>query len=198
MGASEYGEISPSSMRLIRRKAYSLIGKHGFREDDREDLVHDLILYVLQALPHYDPSRASLDTYIARIVESKVATIVKAKRAKKRYAPKGVVSFDDDEPENTDDRTDTCRSLAETYSSDDWKRAIGTFVRSVQDQADLDSDVRNALADLSARLRPIADLLSEMDVTAAAKHLGVPRTTFDYWRRLLRRELAKRGLKEMP
>ena len=74
----EYGEW------LIRHKARQLVGREGFTESDREDLEQELRTDLLLRLPKYDAERASRKTYIARLVDHKVATIIEARRAAKR------------------------------------------------------------------------------------------------------------------
>lgn len=52
--------------------------------DDREDVVQDALLGVWRALPSFDPTRASVSTYIERVVQSKITSSIRDRRALKR------------------------------------------------------------------------------------------------------------------
>lgn len=51
---------------------------------DREDFTQEALIGVLTALPRFDPARASLRTFVERVVASKFASLLRYCRAKKR------------------------------------------------------------------------------------------------------------------
>ena len=84
MGRNKYDDIDPYAVEIIRLKARQLVGQAGFTASDRDDLEQELILDLLRRLPKYDPSRAKRNTFIARVVEHKIANLIEAQTAHKR------------------------------------------------------------------------------------------------------------------
>ena len=78
---NQYDGIDPYAAGLIRFKARQLVGQAGFTASDREDIEQELILDLLRRLPKYNPKRAQLNTFIARVVEHRVATLIEAQKA---------------------------------------------------------------------------------------------------------------------
>lgn len=54
----------------IRYHAKRLSNATGFENDDAEDIAQDLALDLLRRLPRFDPARAGLRTFIARVVKN--------------------------------------------------------------------------------------------------------------------------------
>jgi DNA-directed RNA polymerase specialized sigma24 family protein len=76
-----YEGIDEYAVRIIKYKARQLVGRVGFTESDREDLEQEMLMDLLQRLPKYNPDRAQRNTFIARVVEHKIATIIEARKA---------------------------------------------------------------------------------------------------------------------
>jgi len=76
--------INEYAARLVRYKARQLCRKPGFSRSDRDDLEQSLLLDLLKRLPDFDPRRAQLNTFIDRIVNRKVASILRHHKAEKR------------------------------------------------------------------------------------------------------------------
>ena len=68
---NQYDGIDPYAAGLIRFKARQLVGQAGFTASDREDIEQKLILDLLRRLPKYNPKRAQLNTFIARVVDTR-------------------------------------------------------------------------------------------------------------------------------
>jgi RNA polymerase sigma-70 factor (ECF subfamily) len=78
---NRYDGLDEYAVKLIRHKARQLVGRAGFVEADRHDLEQDMAVDLLRRLPRFDPRLAKRETFIARIVEHRVATILEAQRA---------------------------------------------------------------------------------------------------------------------
>jgi len=52
--------------------------------DDREDLAQDAMLGLVRELPKFDGTRASLPTFIERVISTRVASAIRRRRASKR------------------------------------------------------------------------------------------------------------------
>lgn len=69
---------------LIRVKARQLVRTPGFNNSDQHDLEQDLWLSLLSLADRFDPDRASLNTFVDRIVSMAVRMILRDRRRLKR------------------------------------------------------------------------------------------------------------------
>jgi len=76
---NSYDGIDKYAADLIRHKARQLVGKAGFTEDDRPDLEQELMIDLLQRMRHFNPAKAKKTTFMARIVERHISTILEAR-----------------------------------------------------------------------------------------------------------------------
>ena len=70
--------------RLIRRKAHQLVRHPSFSKSDRPDIEQELAMELVLKYRCFDPERARETTFIARILESKVVSLVRTRTAEKR------------------------------------------------------------------------------------------------------------------
>jgi DNA-directed RNA polymerase specialized sigma24 family protein len=92
-------------------------------------------------------------------------------------------------------RENKMRSLAPD-DVEDATPALADLLAAPEEPVDLRIDLATLRDELSPQLRQIWDLLVEEqgNVSAAARKLGRPRKSFDYWIGKLRQLLKKRGL----
>ncbi len=76
-----YYELGDYAHDLIRSKARTLIGKAGFTSADCEDIEQELALDLLVRLENYDPRKSKRSTFMARVVEHRIATLLEERRA---------------------------------------------------------------------------------------------------------------------
>ena len=57
-------DIDPAARALIRHKVNRLIGRYGFRENDRDDLFQELALHAYIVGDRFDSSRATAGTFL--------------------------------------------------------------------------------------------------------------------------------------
>jgi RNA polymerase sigma-70 factor (ECF subfamily) len=165
---------------FIRHKARQLIGKYGFTRDDYEDLKQELALDLLMRLSKFDPSKASLNTFVARIVDRKIANIIRDRRREKRDWRCEVVSLDE-----------------ETIDQDECDRRFGRYDRPEAERRDMRLDVSLAVSALPSDLGSLAERLVRQTIAEAARDLGVPRgTLYDTAIARLRKTFQDKGLHE--
>src|SRR4029450_4658633 len=68
----------------IRRKAHQLIGKAGYTRSDRSDIEQELSLALYERLPRFDSSIAPWPAFVVTVVTRFAATLLAARRTKKR------------------------------------------------------------------------------------------------------------------
>ncbi len=140
---------------LIRRKARQLVGKYGLAESDREDLEQDLRLDLFRRIGKFDPLKGKITTFVARIVDRRIANIIEFRRAEMRdYRVWGgslndPFPFEDDEDAQLGDAIDAEALLRQRDLKPDPQL----------DLAGLSADLAAAFASLTADQRTICELL---------------------------------------
>lgn len=80
--------------KITRYYARMLLRRDGLSELDPEDIQQDLYVDVFKRLPEFDPAKASIKTFVDRIVRHHAAEIFKRHKYYKRAGP-SLVSVDD-------------------------------------------------------------------------------------------------------
>lgn len=178
---------------VIRHKARQLIGKYGFTRDDYDDLQQEMMLDLLRRLGKYDPSRAGLSTFVARVVDRKVSTLIRHQRQEKRDYRRHVCPLD----AQIEDQDGQQRGLDEVLSQDAFDEEIARYDRPEAERIDLRLDLSLVLDDLPEDLRHLARRLQTRTVAEIARELGVPRSTlYEKGIARLRKIFEDNGLRE--
>jgi len=172
---NRYQGIDAYASMLIRYKARFLIGRYGFTAEDRKDLEQELMYDLLRRLPKYDARRARLDTFIDRIVNHKIATIIESRKAGKRdYRLRAPLPDDDDiEIDEEDEPTDR----EDPPDQDNYLFRIGRRSRPAAELQDLQLDVLKCVERLNSDLRRLCLRLMTETVTEISRSSGIPRGT---------------------
>ena len=80
----DFAEAIPYILRAARASSVSAIAAIGDGALQRDDLVQEALIAVWRRLGRYDSSRASLQTFVDRIVKSTIRTVLRRQRAAKR------------------------------------------------------------------------------------------------------------------
>lgn len=175
---------------LISVKSFQLVGQYGFTITDHEDIEHDLVLAVLEAAPAWNPKLATRSTYDNRIVNRKIATIIRHRKRERRDYRRTGVSLD----EVTTDENGSLLTRGDVLSDDaDCRSASG---RSAADLIDLAADLRTALERLDPELQQLCCLLNTHTKAAIARELGVSKPTVLKRCKAIRDHFSKLGLEE--
>jgi len=160
----------------IHHKVDALIGRYGYREQDREDLEQDLRLWVLGRLDGFTPIKVQRTTFISRVIDQRLADLIRAKRRVCRDARReSCVRDDEDNPTNDLD----CLPGHAVVPS-----AI----------LDLRIDLSANLDGLTERQQSICALLTCHTKEAVKQLLQMPRRAFDTDLRDIRDAFGRAGL----
>ena len=184
-------QLGPFEHGIIRKKVKQIIGRAGFREQDREDLEHDLVARLLLSLKSFDPNRAHRNVFVTAVVERDVANILGDKKAEKRdyrriASLNVVIEVTEDGP----------TELADTISDREYNARRGRHVRAEQEMAELRIDVTECVDELKDALQDVCERLKQDSISQVARDLGVPRTTLTDRIRKLRLPFEEQGLKD--
>jgi len=161
---------------IIRRKARQMIGRAGIKEQDRDDLVQELMLRLLRSLRLFDAAQADRKSFVTAVVERNAAKILRDRRAKKRDGG----------------RVESLDALLENLDEEPTDLAVDDHAA---EQADLAIDVADLLTRLPARLRDLAERLRRQTLSQAAREMGVARSTLQRRVVRLRRHFEDAGLR---
>jgi RNA polymerase sigma-70 factor (ECF subfamily) len=169
---NSYVGIDTYAARLIRIKARQLVGKAGFTEGDRNDLEQELIIDLLQRMHHFNPAKAKKTTFMTRIVERHIATLLEARHAQCRDWRMCRVSL------NTPHENDN-GDIRELIDHIDSEGTLSNSEPETRESAinSLRMDVTRVIDALPADLRDLCDRLRENNMAEIARELGVARTT---------------------
>ena len=189
---NRYQGIDDYAVRIIKYKARQLVGRVGFTESDRQDLEQEMVFDLLRRLPKFKPERAQRNTFIARVVEHKVATIIEAQKAGMRdyrLCPCSLNDRFENEEGGSVERIDT-------INQDDYLQRTGNLSRPISDLRGLSIDVRNAVEKLPPELRELCKRLQVESVTEISRDTGIPRGTIYESIKKLRTLFEDAGLKD--
>jgi len=186
-------DIDDSAKMIIRQRAERICEQCGFTKDDREDLEQELTLHLLERAQEFDPSRASWNTFVARITDNKATSIIRHHGRQKRNFRLLVCSLDD----TIDCERGRADTRETTHLQDGCDPRMGTTWRFEVEEIDMRVDVSRVLSELSRDLQQLAQRLKTHTITEVARELGIPRSTL-YSRDIarLRRTLEESGVLE--
>ena len=172
-GDNQYDGIDGYAVGLIKYKARQLIRQAGFTASDRDDLEQELILDLLRRRPKYNPKRAQFNTFIARVVEHRVASLIEAQKAGIRDYRRCPFSLND----RFEDAEGRSVERMETIDQEDYLLRTGAQSRPSDELSALALDVAAVLEALPPELRELCRRLKAESVTEISRDTGVPRGT---------------------
>lgn len=155
---------------VIRIKARQLSRKRGFSRSDQDDLEQDLAMHLLQQARHYDPRRASLNTFAARVIESKARMILRDRRRLKRAAGFTARSLE----ERPQGASEEIALLRDRLTAADLGRRTGA-VSDDPGRNETIAAIVEALQTLPSELQKVCRQLMEGNVSSAARDLDTSR-----------------------
>ena len=167
-------ELTDYALELVHHKAWQLVGKAGYTQDDVDDIKQDLIVDLLERLPQFDPAKATHNTFVARLVERKISNLLRDRQAEMRDHRREVCSLN----EEIDTGEDEPVQRLTTISQDDQDIRTGKYARPAEERAHLQLDMDSVLDGLTPELRQVAEMLQTKSVSQVARELGIPRRTF--------------------
>lgn len=183
--------LSALAARLISIKARQVVRRPGFTPSDWPDVEQDLALDLLRRLPRFDPARASLRTFVNRVVEHRISTLIEAREAAMRdHRRHGTLHEEVSDPDGE------AAELLDLLDEESCRERVGLPVRDPFGDADLRADLEEALRTLPTHLRDLARRLQKDSPSEVARSTGIPRTTLLKRMGRIRAHLDRAGLHE--
>jgi RNA polymerase sigma factor (sigma-70 family) len=173
--------------RLIQFKARQLSRRGGFCSSDEDDLAQEIWLYLLRQAHRFDPDRASLPTFINRVVNSAAAMLVRRRRRINHISRFQTVSLESTMLEVEGVPTSARKAISEEHLH---RRTGGASSGSA-----LLSDERliidRAIRSLSPQLRDIFCRLMGSSANSVARDMAISRRQVRKAVRTIRRRLQR-------
>lgn len=188
MDAQARPNMPEYASKLIRHKTKQLIGRFGFTRSDRPDLAQELGAHLVERLPKYDPRRSSQNTFVSRVIERKIASIIRHQKAglrDHRRVGRSLAELSPDEFGKPTELGDAADARVERRSG---PREIN--------RADLSIDLRSTVDSLDPTARRICEQLSDETITGISRQLGLSRATVYEHIARIRRQFHDAGLAE--
>lgn len=182
--------LDPFAARFICAKVRQLIGRAGFNESDRSDLLQEFVVNLLERAEKFNASMASWPGFVVVTCQNHFVTILERRSAQKRSSDRESGSLND--AFRTDGRGDIGSTIPESQQD----RRTGRRTRSHEDRFGMENDVAKVVAEFPPRWQELCHYLaSGSSKAAAARMLGMSQgELYEVLRHILSR-FEKAGLR---
>lgn len=84
---AQFLAVLPLARRASEVRTSAAVAQANVEPADREDMNQEGLVAVWRALPRYDPSRASLRTFVERVLTTRFASLVRSRRRRRKLEP---------------------------------------------------------------------------------------------------------------
>lgn len=161
--------------KLIQIKARQLARRSDFRGSDDEDLAQEMRRHLLRRAHLFDAARGSINTFVARVIDLWIASLLRERRRLKRAAGRDAVSLEGS-PVVSDGASSTLRDALSA------ERVPGRSAETPSEQLgreELIAAVARVVSALPPLLREICSRLPDQSDAAIKRDLGLSRRQFD-------------------
>jgi len=155
-----------------------------------KDVQHDLIEDVLRRLPKFDGDRAGVKTFICRIINNKIADLLKSHEAACRGNGRTKESLDD----WVRDETGTWVRRDATVDASRRRAHLGITPRSDHEQRELEMDVASVMASLTPQQRALCAMLRTKTPSEIARETSMARSVIYKHIAVIRAAFIRAGL----
>ncbi len=177
---------------LIRMKSRQLLHRPEFCRDDRHDIEQDLWLHLLSRSAHFDPSRGSVNGFIACVVRTGVANLVRQHKRRLQSPDSGAQSLEGDTA--SDGRRAV--PLRVTITPADLARRTGGTSQAAAQQRPDSKAFSRAYRSLTSRQRQICSRLLEGSLNGTARELGLSRRSLSAGMVAIRKRFEEAGFEK--
>lgn len=175
---------------IIQRKVKHLIGTSGFDNSDRQDLVQDLFVRVVQSLELFDPEVGHLYPFVCTIVQRHLSNMVRNRSVSKR-GPSQIASLNVTVSLPDGGVTE----LSQVIGDGELDRRLGRERRlSEEVLTDLRIDLAQEISKLPEKWQHLLERRKTLSMPEIAREMRVPRTTLNDWMRQIRKRFEDVGL----
>ncbi len=176
---------------LIRVKAHQLCTRRDFHTSDPDDLQQELWLAVCERMDRFDPTKASLDTFIDLVVNKALASLLRSRQRLKRDKGTYVQSLDKMMATPSGETV----PHGDIVTESDLGRRTGHYPRETACDPAIGEALAYALSEMPEDLQDISRRLMSGTVNSVARELKVSRRSIRNACLSIRDHLERAGLK---
>ncbi len=184
--------VNEYAQTLIRVKAKQVVRQPGFSRSDQEDIEQDLLVHLLSQAEHFDPERGSINTFVARVVDTGVAMLVRDRNRLKRRPEEGIAV--ESLEAKVEQPSGAPAPLWATVSHEDLQRRTGTKKLSDVELYELAEGVAQVTETMPPELQQVCRSLLTRNRTETERALKLTRRRFDALVAQIRQHCAEAGL----
>jgi RNA polymerase sigma factor (sigma-70 family) len=170
-------EILPYATTFIQRKAQQLVGKYGVRPYDRPDIEQEIYLDLCERLDKFDSEKATLNTFVQRVVENKIADLIRERGSNKTMAERATASLSTQIGEDPD--TGQVITMADCITNEQYDEFVRNRTCSRMEEQDMAMDLQEVLSKLPEYLRRPCKLLMEgRTIAETAREVNMKQASF--------------------
>jgi RNA polymerase sigma factor (sigma-70 family) len=184
-------KLDPFTRNFVQKCARQLVGKFGFKQQDREDIEQSLYLKLAKRLQAADPNDPKWRALLAISARRHIVSLIRIREAEKRNHRRTCsLNVRMGGPEGTVE-------LATVVTSSEIPSRQGRTHRTEQELVELALDVREALANIAdEEEREFLERLAMDSIAQVGRDMDIPRTTLNSWLPKLRKQFENLSLKE--
>ena len=172
-----HSKLNGYAQTFIDCKVYQLWGRYGLSEDDLDDVRSELTLDLLKRIEKYDSTKATMSTFIQRVVSHKISNILREYSSKKMITDRQSLSLQ--QAVYSDNPTGHDRRLEDDITSEYYEFHHCGRTRNELEQAELIDDIQHIVDKLPGPLHQACLYLMEgKSISESASLMGLKRSTF--------------------
>lgn len=161
-------------IRSIELAVGTHLRRHNLPKSNRDDLVQEIALHLLQHSSGFNPTVGAWSTYVKCVVKSKLSSLRRAARSA-RHSKHGSTKSLNEKARDLDGRTSEMGDLVQEGSSPACK---SRQLKPATQLSDINSDVNSVVRTFTPELRMICEtLMEEQNISEASQSLEVSRST---------------------
>jgi len=179
-----YEGLDEYVVKTVLIKANQLIGKAGYRREDYDDIVQEIFLDVCVRLQKYDPQKSKFETFVSRIVERKIADMIRAGNTGNRDLNRRAESLN----ESIELEDGTLLECIQTVEREDLPWNDGAVFEQESDQSDFKADLHKIITLLSPGNQKLCVRLTRENIAEICRDTGISRSAqYDHIRQIRKR-----------
>ena len=183
--------VDQVALRSIQVAVNAFIRKYRLSKSERDDLIQDVSLHLIQQAQNFNPSVGAWSTFVKCVVRSKLASIRRASGTRNHRKESRTVSLN----QKTRDRDGRMAEMGDLVEEGASTAKKLRKIRTAQSLSELKTDVHIVVARMKPELSSLCqELLADRNLIEASEVLHLSRTTVYRRREILHETLTEQEL----
>ena len=167
--------FTPYAEEVVKHKARQLARRTDLCRSDEDDFAQEMRRHLLSRFHHFDPKRSCYSTFVARVIDSWIASLLRERRRQKRAPARDAVSLEGTRIVTGGVNT----TLRDALSSENVPGRNDVQPDDEISRQELIAAVARVVSALPPQLRDICARLPDQSDAAIKRELGLSRRQFE-------------------